>query len=90
MLMSDSVKVWVRALGQSCRVRVENDANATWLLDCLSRELSSVGLDQITIEQTKSGFMFQIPNSPENPLVTLESLLNKIPSVELMLEPEST
>lgn len=82
-------RVWVRSLGQNCRIRVESVQNALWLLDRLTQLHALVGLDGIDITPTESGCKFQIPSSTERTLGTLEAALRRIPGVRLMLEPES-
>ncbi len=84
-----TIRVWVRSLGNSCRVRVESMENARWLLARLTEKKALAGLSQMEITPTDSGCLFQIPNATKRTLETLETALGAIPEVQLMLSPES-
>jgi hypothetical protein len=85
-----SIRVWVRSLGNSCRIRVESMENARWLLEHLAENHALPGLTQVEIQPTEDGCLFQISNTSQRTLATLEHSLRQIPEVELMLSPEST
>jgi hypothetical protein len=90
MATNSPVRVWVRSLGNSCRVRVDSVEDARWILDRLKAENALTGLEQLKIESTNSGFQFQIPNATRRTLATLENALGRISGVELMLSPEDS
>lgn len=87
---SSPVRVWVRSLGQSCRVRLENIEQARWVLARLQEKHALEGLSQLEIRTTEAGSLFEIPNATQRTLATLEAALGEIPEVELMLSPEET
>lgn len=82
-------RVWVRSLGNACRVRVEGVHNAEWLVDRLARTSALEGLDSVDLQPHGSICTFEIPNSIARTLASLETELAQMPGVELMLEPES-
>jgi hypothetical protein len=90
MGMQSPVRVWVRSLGQSCRLRVENVEQAHWVLARLEEKSALEGLSQIDIRPTEAGCLFEIPNASLRTLASLEVALGEIPEVELMLSPEAT
>ena len=89
MLSTNSVRVWVRPLGQGCRIRVESVEHAFWLLERLIETNRLVGLDGVELNSTESDCTFEIPTSSQRTRLTLESSLEQISGVQLMLEPES-
>lgn len=89
MATTNRVRVWVRALGTGCRVRIEGAENARWIIDRLTETHSLPMLEAVEVTSTESGCMFEVPNSPQRTLTTLERALARIPGVKLMLEPES-
>ncbi len=89
MTTKTQIRVWVRSLGNSCRVRVESEETAHWLLKRLTERNALTGLERVVIQETEAGCRFQIPNATERTLATLESALRQIPEVELMLSPEA-
>lgn len=90
MVTNSPIRVWVRSLGNSCRVRLESVEDARWILARLQERNALVGLSQMEIHATESGCRFQIPNATERTLATLETALGEIPGVELMLSPEAS
>ena len=90
MSTNSGVRVWVRALGDRCRVRVESMETAHWLLQCLTEKSALAGLESVEIRRTTSGCLFELPNSTQRTLATLERALGEIPEVELMLSPEES
>ncbi len=90
MTPTSPIRVWVRTLGNSCRIRLESQDHAQWLLAQLRERNALIGSDDVQIHPTDSGCRIQIPNAAERTLTTLETALREIPDVELMLSPEST
>lgn len=86
---NSSIRVWVRSLGQSCRIRVQSEEEARWLLEQLDRKKALDGLSDVKIYTTDSGCLFEIPTATQRTLATLETALEEIPEVDLMLSPES-
>lgn len=84
------VRVWVRALGQSCRVRLEGVEQAQWVLAQLEKKKALEGVVEVEIRTTANGCLFEVPNASKGALATLEAALGAIPEVELMLSPEAT
>lgn len=90
MAANSSIRVWVRSLGQSCRVRMESVEQARWVLERLEQKKALQGLREVEIHATEGGCQFEIPNASRGALATLESALGEIPEVDLMLSPEAT
>ncbi len=90
MASTSPIRVWVRTLGNSCRMRLESKEHAQWLLDRLRERNALDELDKVEIHPTDAGCRIQIPNAAERTLTTLETALREIPDVELMLSPEAT
>jgi hypothetical protein len=83
----NAFRVWIRPLGDACRVRVDGLRNAEWLLTRLSRSFvfkSAAPRDDDTATSCSS---FQVPYNSQVSRSTLEKLLAAIPEVRLMLEP---
>jgi len=89
MNSNSPVRVWVRSLGNSCRVRLESVDDAHWLFTRLLEENAIPEQNQIEIQPTDTGLQFQIPNKDGRTLATLESTLGRIAGVKLMLSPEA-
>lgn len=89
MLAANPVRVWLRPLGQVCRIRVESVENAFWVLERLVEANRLVGLEGVQLNSTKSDCTFEIPISSERTRLTLETALAQIAGLQLMLEPES-
>jgi hypothetical protein len=90
MATMSRVRVWVRALGQSCRVRLESAEQAEWVLAQLEKKKALEGVVKVEIQAAAMGCLFEIPNASKRTLATLEAALGEIPEVELMLSPEAT
>ncbi len=79
--------VWVRPLGQNCRVRVDGLDNGSWLRDRLI-DLAIVDSGQAVGREESIGiYTFLVPYSAEMTRSILAEVLAKIPEVELMCEP---
>ena len=89
MQLVASTRVWVRSLGNACRIRVEAADDATWLLDRLAQTPALAGLNSVDVQPCGTARTFRVPISAERTLATLEVELASIAGVELMLEPES-
>jgi hypothetical protein len=63
--------------------------HARWLLGELKKLKALEGLDNVEIQPTEEGCRFQISNADERTLASLETALEQIPDVELMLSPEA-
>ena len=88
MLAANPIRVWLRPLGQGCRIRVETVENAFWLLGRLTETNRLVGLEHIQLSTTESECTFEIPTSSQRTRLTLESAMAQIPGLLLLLEPE--
>ena len=89
MLLTNPVRVWLRPLGQGCRIRVESVENAFWLLERLIETNRLVGLQQVQLNTSESECTFEIPTSSQRTRLTLENAMAGISGLRLMLEPES-
>jgi len=80
-------RVWIRPLGEGCRVKVDGLQNARWLLNRLSQSFVFESSESIIDDQASSCSTFRVPYSPRNPRSKFEKLLAAIPEVKLMLDP---
>lgn len=79
--------VWVRPLGEACRVRVDGLENGRWLL---SRLINLAGVDNckpIRQEGPFGVYTFLVALSPTMTRSMLGELLAAIPEVDLMCQP---
>ena len=83
-----SIQVWVRSLGNACRVRVDKEENLGWLVEQLSHDPEYAKLKELDLDTVGERCMFQISFSPTGSLAHLEKALTNIPGVQLMTEPE--
>jgi hypothetical protein len=81
-------RVWLRPLGDFCRVRVDGITNAQWLLTRLSRDFVFKTFEPIGEEEGSSCCSFQIPYNPPFSHAKSQRLLAAIPPVQVMTEPE--
>jgi hypothetical protein len=80
--------VWLRPLGESCRVRVEGVENARWLIARLSQSRDlKISATFGAIEDT-SDCSFEVPCNAALPRTRFERFLAAIPEVILMTQPE--
>ena len=80
-------RVWVRPLGDACRVRVDGTENAMWLLAQLGQSLAFNACEPIQDDEASFRSTFQVPYTPQLPRPKLEEMLAAIPQVRMMLEP---
>lgn len=80
-------RVWVRPLGETCRVRVQGLDNGSWLRDRLI-DLAIVEDGQTVGREDSTGiYTFTLPYREEMTPPMLAEVLAGIPEVELMCEP---
>lgn len=92
--MSDSVHVWVRSLGNACRVSVDSLSGAALVLDRLNQTTALEGLTAIDLRLELRGDLpstskcsFPIQGSPDRTLASLETALGGADGIKLMVEP---
>lgn len=84
----DTFEVWVRPLGECCRVRVNGRSNARWLLQWLDDSLA-IRNAQPCLETPESDICsFEVPCNEPKSRNRLERALAAIPEVKLMMRPE--
>ena len=83
----NTFRVWIRPLGNDCRVRVDGMQNARWLLDRLSQSFVFKSSESIIDDEASSCSTFRVPYSSQNPRSRFEKMLAAIPGVKLMLDP---
>ena len=83
----NTFRVWIRPLGDDCRVRVDGMQNARWLLNRLSQSFVFKSSEAIVDDEASSCSTFRVPYSSKSPRSRFEKLLAAIPEVKLMLEP---
>ena len=79
--------VWLRPVGDFCRVRVDGIENARWLLGRLSQSFVFKTFEPFGEKMGSSVCSFQIPYNPPLSRFKFERMLAAIPEVRLMLEP---
>ena len=80
-------RVWLRPLGDFCRVRVDGLENTRWLLVCLSQSFVFKTFEPIGEVRDSSFCTFQVPYNPPLSRATFDKLLAAIPEVQLVREP---
>jgi hypothetical protein len=81
-------RVWVRALGNASRVRVDGSENANWLLRRLSEAFVFKSSEPVCEVNGTSCWTFRVPYTSQMSRSSFERLLAKIPEVNLMSDPE--
>jgi len=81
-----SFRVWIRANGDFCHVRVDGRDNAKRLLDCLSQSFVFKTFDPMT-EEEGTFCSFLVPYNPPLSRSSFVKLLAAIPEVRLMSNP---
>jgi len=79
--------VWLRPVGDFCRVRVDGIENARWLLGRLSQSFVFKTFEPFGETMGSSVCSFQIPYNPPLSSTKFKRLLAAIPEVRLMSEP---
>jgi hypothetical protein len=82
-----SFRVWIRPLGDNCRVRVDGLGNAQWLLARLGTLPAIRTIGQVDVEIDVPRCTFLVPYHAALSPATFQQLLKAIPEVQLMLEP---
>lgn len=79
-------QVWVRQVGNSCRVRVDGMQNAAWLLDRLARALVFKTSGPVVDDWDSYSSTFQVACSGQMTFLMVRRALVAIPEVSLTLE----
>jgi hypothetical protein len=79
-------RVWLRPLGDFCRVRVEGNENAQWLLIQLSTSFVFKTFDPFVEDGNAAFCTFEVPYNPPLSRSGFKSILAAIPEVRLMTE----
>lgn len=77
-------RVWTRALGHMCEVRVDGIKNAVWLLTRLSQSFVFKSSEPIEDDEGASCSTFHVPYNSQMSHFQFERLLAGIPQVQLM------
>jgi hypothetical protein len=80
-------RVWLRPLGENCRVRVDGIGNAKFLLTQLNKSPAIKAIGNVEVEIDSPQCTFLVPYHPSLSLGTFQRMLAAIPEVRLMLEP---
>jgi hypothetical protein len=83
----NAFRVWIRPLGDFCRVRVDGADNAQWLLGRLSESFVFKTFEPIDETAGSSCCSFQVPYTPPLSRSNFHKMLVAIPEVRLMTEP---
>ncbi|MDA0835579.1 MAG: hypothetical protein O2955_09595 [Planctomycetota bacterium] len=82
-------EVWIRPLGDYCRVKVQGLENSRWLLRELSQSFIFETFDGADGGDSRSNSafgMFTIPYNPPLSVIKFERLLRAMPEVMLMFD----
>lgn len=86
--MMNAFQVWVRPLGESCRIRVNGVRNAEWLLKRLGTSFAIDNAEPCH-ETLEPGIVtFKVPCEAPQARNRLQKALSSIPEVDLMIRPE--
>jgi hypothetical protein len=80
-------QVWIRPVGDFCRVRVSGDDNARWLVLRLSEAFVFRTFEPLEQVPGAPDCWFRIPYNPPLSSTRFRQILLAIPEVELMREP---
>lgn len=80
--------VWLRPLGDMCRVRVDGMENAKWLLDQLSRSFIFKTSEPFGVTAGSTVCSFAVPYNTSLSRSKFERTLAAIPELTLMTRPE--
>lgn len=80
-------RVWLRPLGDSCRISVEGEENARWLIGRLNDSYMFRKLQLRALPQAENICTFEVPQLTPESALALEARLARYPEVELMREP---
>lgn len=83
----NAFNVWIRPLGETCRVCVEDMTNATWLARRLSEAFVFKTIEPIVQRVNSPLCTFKIPYSHQLSPSQFLQVLKGIPEVQLKLEP---
>ena len=83
----NAFRVWVRRLGDACRVRVDSMENAKWLLGRLSNSFVFKTSEPMNEDIGSSCCTFCVAYNSQMSHRTFEILLAAIPGVQLMSDP---
>ena len=81
-------RVWLRPLGNVCRIRVDGAENAQWLIERLRHTPEVKVGDRIAETQGPSICSFRVQCKPPSSRASLQALLKAIPELQVMTEPE--
>ncbi len=78
--------VWLRPLGNSCRVRVDGIGNTRWVLDHLERHpaIRAIGSLDVMVDDTVCSFC--IPFHSTLSSQTFDRMIREVPEAQVMLE----
>lgn len=86
----NTFRVWLRPLGNACRVLVDGIENANWLLDRLHQSCDIRTSEPCSKNERGSGCSFEVLYSQRFSRFRLDTLLAAIPEVHLMTAPDQT
>lgn len=82
----DAFRVWVQPLGSEYRVSVDGAANATWLIQELSRSFIFKSAAPVTDDRHDALYSFRVPYNGALPYAVFRRALVAIPGVRLTME----
>ncbi|MEQ9406527.1 MAG: hypothetical protein RIK87_02330 [Fuerstiella sp.] len=84
----DKFNVWLRPLGDWCRIRVSGATNAGWLLQHLGQTFTLKNGNPAQETHDPDVFTFDVPCDNGNTRSRLEKALSSMQEVNLMMGPE--
>jgi hypothetical protein len=83
----ESFRVWVQPLDYEYRVSVEGLANASWLINELSRSFIFKSALPMTNDRRTALCSFQVPYNSLLPFAVFRRILAAMPCVQLTMQP---
>jgi hypothetical protein len=83
----ETFRVWVQPMDYEYRVSVDGAANATWLVNELSRAFVFKSALPMHIDLQNSLSSFQVPCNALLPFAVFRRILAAIPHVQLIMSP---
>jgi hypothetical protein len=82
----EAFRVWVQPLGGEYRVSVDGAANATWLIQELSRSFIFKTAAPVTDDRHDALYSFRVPYNQALPYAAFRRVLVAIPHVRLTMD----
>ena len=82
----NTFQIWIRPLGDACRVRVEGKDNCKWLFSRLTEWVEVSECRDLTCKPDGQ-YTFNVPYGGELTTQTFTKMLRELPQIQLMSQP---